>query len=360
MTPRISNRFLSFATVILALTTASTVSGQRRDTLFDFKRIATDVITLPAPKSSITIAVNGISVQDKRYDTTVVGFNKLNAILLGGNAAAEISKHLNAGFTFDNNTSNSVVLYIKTFWMGNQLGINSEGVGPDKGKWKQGVVCKMECFYKQDGAQYALFRYDTTLLAKEKLEDEAVGLITHCLERVGQKITSSVASFHTGKTKMTDDEVAKYYNKRFDVPILRDTMLRKGVYRTFAEFQANKPFHSEFFVYFDKTNDWLDLVDSTGKETMVRDMWGYCDGSRVFIKSIDNYFQMVRVGNSFYLKGFKDVEQWTIDTYGRPIAITNFTTGERKYHFGGAKGEKVKYKVFYKPYQLNMENGEIY
>lgn len=353
-------RFAKPFCIFICLFAVTAINGQRRDTLFNFKRIATDVISLPAPKTSVEIAINNITVQDKRYDTTIIGFNKLNAVALGNNAAGEISKHLNAAFTFNPTAANSVVLYIKTFWLGNQLGIYNEGTGPDKGRWKQGMVCKLECFYQQDGVQYALFRYDTTLLANEKLEDEAIGLIAQCLKRVGEKIAVSVAGFHTGKTKMTNDEVTAYYNKRFNLPILKDSVLKKGVYKTFAEFLNNKPFHSDFFVYFDKVNDWLDLVDSTGKETLVRDMWGYCDGTRVFVKSVDNYFQMVRVGNSFYLQGFKDIEIWTTDGYYRPVSIANQTTGERKYNFGTGRGQYVKHKVFYKPYQLNMENGEIY
>lgn len=335
---------------------------QPADTLFNFKRIPKDSIKLPQPEKIGNIAINSIAVADMRYDTTVIGFNKLNAIALGNSASTETRKHLNASFVLDTTSQNSVVLYMKTFWLGNQLGVYGASAGMDRGKWKQGMICKMECFYKQQDTYFALFRYDTTLLAAGKLEDDAVDLITTCLKRVSQKIASSVATFHTGKTKMTGDEISKYYLDRFNVPVLKDTMLKKGIYTTFAEFKSNQPSYSNYQIETDKIADLLYKIDSAGKPELVRTIWGYCDGKRAFILSEDNYFPLQRVGNSFYLNGFKDVEVWMTTGIGMPLSIANQTTGEEKYkNRVPTRGKKfVKHKVFYKPYQLNMENGEIY
>ncbi len=50
------------------------------------------------------------------------------------------------------------------------------------------------------------------------------------------------------------------------------------------------------------------MTDSTGNEYPARDTWGYSDGDRLFIKSTDNYFALVKGANTFYVRGFKDVE----------------------------------------------------
>jgi hypothetical protein len=336
--------------------------AQQKDTLFSFKSIAEDNIKLPTRtlRSAEGIAIAGIGVVDMRYDTTVVGFNKFNSIKLGNGASREISNQLNASFGFDSASPDSVVLYIKTFWLGNQLGIYGANAGVDKGRWKQGLICNIECFYKKQDAYYALTRYDTTLLGPGKLEDDAVDLITTFLTRIGQKIAGSVATFNTAKTKLTSEQVAARYQSRFNVPILRDDVPRRGIYRTFSDFQNNRPSFGNYEIVTDKIVDLLYKVDSAGKPEVVRDIWGYSDGKKAFVQSENNYFALERVGNSFYLKGFKDVEIWITDDYGRPVNISNQTTGERKYSFGSGRGTKLKHKVFYKPYQLNMENGEIY
>jgi hypothetical protein len=45
---------------------------------------------------------------------------------------------------------------------------------------------------------------------------------------------------HIGK-EFFDEQVSKHANESSELPVLKDSILRKGVYKNFTEFKNNKP-----------------------------------------------------------------------------------------------------------------------
>jgi hypothetical protein len=89
---------------------------------------------------------------------------------------------------------------------------------------------------------------------------------------------------------MMANEVEKSNNNRFQVPVLNNTGFKRGVYLTFKEFKNNDPAYTDFTVQKSELTDELYTKDSTGKETLTRNVWGYCDGVNIFMRSADNFF----------------------------------------------------------------------
>lgn len=69
---------------------------------------------------------------------------------------------------------------------------------------------------------------------------------------------------------------------------------KKGIYKTFREFQANNPSQEGQLVLKNKSvaaqvyllaaRNELHIIDSTGREHKVKDYWGFSDGQAIYIK----------------------------------------------------------------------------
>jgi hypothetical protein len=76
--------------------------------------------------------------------------------------------------------------------------------------------------------------------------------------------------------------------------IFNTTAYKKGIYRSFSEFQLNNPSEqgsiviksrsSAAQIYLLASRNELHIVDSTGQEKKVKDYWGFSDGRSVYIK----------------------------------------------------------------------------
>ncbi|WP_298737216.1 hypothetical protein [uncultured Chitinophaga sp.] len=76
--------------------------------------------------------------------------------------------------------------------------------------------------------------------------------------------------------------------------IFNTNAYRKGIYKSFKEFQLNSPSeHGNMVVknrstaaqiYLLASRNELHIADSTGKEKKVKDYWGFSDGKNVYIK----------------------------------------------------------------------------
>jgi len=76
--------------------------------------------------------------------------------------------------------------------------------------------------------------------------------------------------------------------------IFNTTAFRKGIYRSFKEFQLNDPSEhgnivvksrsSAAQIYLLASRNELHIVDSTGQEKKLKDYWGFSDGKTVYIR----------------------------------------------------------------------------
>ncbi|RFS23408.1 hypothetical protein DVR12_10355 [Chitinophaga silvatica] len=85
-----------------------------------------------------------------------------------------------------------------------------------------------------------------------------------------------------------------YTSKAFgQIPVI-DQHPKKGLYRTFTEFQQNAPSEegdlivknrsSAAQIYLLANRNELRLKDASGEEHKVKDYWGFCDGKDIYIR----------------------------------------------------------------------------
>jgi hypothetical protein len=107
----------------------------------------------------------------------------------------------------------------------------------------------------------------------------------------------------TKSGKLSWEEIERFNKRKFELPVLVDTLLREGIYMRFEDFRNNRPFYDRFTVKKNKLTEEINIPDSAGGESIVSNLWGYCDGKNVFIRSLKIFYLPQRVNNSLYFYG---------------------------------------------------------
>jgi hypothetical protein len=99
------------------------------------------------------------------------------------------------------------------------------------------------------------------------------------------------------------DDIRKFNQSRFEVPILDTATLINGVYAAFEEFRNNTPSIRDFEILPENGSLALYLKNGDGSSSYTRKAWGLCNGSQFFIMR-DGLLHLIRKdGNSFYFYG---------------------------------------------------------
>ena len=130
----------------------------------------------------------------------------------------------------------------------------------------------------------------------------------------------------------------------YNLRIIKDEALVKGVYNNYEEFKNNNPFHKSYDLQNGSLGDMIFVKDNEGKEFPARNVWGYCDGKNAYMKMADNYYKLQRSGNTFILFGAKQI------TRRRTIKIENVLLLGMA---GGGVGKQNK-RTTYKSYHQTI------
>jgi len=314
-------------------------------------------------KAVIGHFIKGVVVTDDREDTTLLGYytgnifgKKTNRLRFESASNIEIAHWLANYLSIDSNKIDDEILYvsIKKFILSEEVTekvFDNGHQGQAQNGWDEGVLAKMEFYFMKDAVYYPLYRFDSILVINAKLKENAGEFVTTALKLgIDKLFTIDIGAVLMKARKLTPSDIAAHNNNNINVPILVQTVYKKGVYKTFEEFKDNNPSIKDFQFKKGSAGDIL-YVSVNGQEYPERSAWGFCDGKNLFINSSDKYAQLVNEGRTFYFKGVKSV---TRNAKHRTMKTSIFNlatnTGEKK----------TAYSMDYKYYIIDMETGEIY
>ena len=275
-----------------------------------------------------------IEVVDVRSDSSCIGFR--NRRTEKNNQTLQFSAGLKSDLeTFLNKNSHygngpyAAVLVVKNYWV-NEFGVDEDE--EDKisdnrsGKYnfrKSALRATFDLYLSRDDAYYVAYRFDTLATA-------FLGILDFADNYLGPLLISSVSRLQeinpdvhiANKRKFSRKEFENYYEQRWDKPILKSNQYVKGVYKNFTEFVNNQPSIVQYVVKKDKLVDMLYIPVGKDQLSPARDVWGYCDGNKIFIKSGENFYPLVRVQNAFYFLGSKELLREQDDYYMPPDPYT--------------------------------------
>jgi hypothetical protein len=303
---------------------------------------------------------DSIIIYDARADTSFLGFvNERPKGIFKISLEAPVNNFFK-NYILDNYTlgqkkdsCHSLFVLIKKLML-TEFIPDSDNLDPSQISWNAGVVFEAEFFGGVNASYKTLYRIDTLLTIDDKLHKNEMGIlqatIQFSLDRLSNK---SLAEIKTGKKNFTIENIASYASNIYNYPITNDTLLKKGVYMSFAEFKNNTPSFSEYEIKKDSKTDALYRKEN-GEMTLVRNCWGYCDGVNPYIKCGENYFALFQYGRGFYFKGFKELKK---HRYLKPahLITLGLTATLLSNH-----GKEVYYKGDLTALQLDIESGDAY
>jgi len=256
---------------------------------------------------------------------------------------------------------NKLLIVIKKFWLSPEADkIDADNEKKQSTKvWNAGVVCKLEFYLEKDSVFYPLYRVDSVYSFADKLfdysglkfRDNGAAFITAALKKSLANITDiNFGEILSKRKKLLFSDIQREYEKKAQLNILKDIVLKKGVYKDFEEFKNNSPSITGFELRTGKMGDIM-YVKTADAEYPARDLWGYCDGTDIFINSGDKYSKLVRQRNTFYFYGIKEITRKSKHIFMKSSALNYATnTGEKK----------TVFLLELKYYQVDMETGEVY
>jgi hypothetical protein len=305
----------------------------------------------------VKIPFRDIIVKDYRFDTSKLGYikNSVKKIVFNTPSSATFTSALNDYFSksLDASSSKTLVIIVKTFWLqqGYDDALEDKKVkNNDIAQRDRSGVCftDFEIFVKEDTAYKALLKLDYEFPLRAYRRKRLDGAFFNCFDSLVQKIsTMNIESTLAKKRIFSQAEIETNYSKRFQLPILEKQNSQRGVFLTFADFKQQKISHPDFTIRQGKLTDQV----YAGNDVLLQ-YWGFFDGKDYYIRIGYNFFRMVRQNNTFDLMGAKYISN-------------SYNTNPNSYYrneptIGASNGMRGSLHIELKPFQLDMETGEVY
>lgn len=342
-----------------------TAAAQQKEKQFNPGNMPRKEIELPAlDQPKIVLPYKSILVYDKRNDTTAVGFTKLSGNtavfnLKGGTSAAIRSYMINAT-QFEDTSSLDLIMIIRKYWISSEIehDVIYENNERTNDPYIPGIIAKLEFYVKKNDQYIILHRFDTIIKKTKTVKKPYEELLAEALHESLKK-TSTVQAQQRIKTgtKRSWNDIDLFSTQYHSLPVLSASNYNKGVYLSYDEFKNNHPSITEYEIRNGKLGDMLVVKDPGGVSYPLRNVWGFCDGKTVYIKSADNFFPLYFYGNAVYTRAIKFLKR----SNGKGAKELAYIILPMPVADGLNKsGAFEKYEMLLKPYQIDLETGELF
>jgi hypothetical protein len=294
---------------------------------------------------------------DARADTARIGMytsrpKSTQIVIKGGGSLGEaMSKRFAAPTGID------ILIVAKEFWITDYVYVfdAAKGINPRYVQPVSKMIANLDVFEKKGEQFIPLCRVDTVFLSTSFVPKVAPRMLTATLELIYSSIDDALTKNVYAKRKPFDRAtVYANYSKRFEVPVVSNPELYKGVFDTYEQFKQNTPGSQSFTIKFNKNEPHaLYMKDDKGNEFLKRKVWGVCDGENVYVMQEGMLFQLYKQDKAFYWFGAKDIRT---RSYGAPAAVP---LGGGWFAVG-LEDVANDVKIIKGPYLLNIETGEPY
>lgn len=303
---------------------------------------AADEISLPFGK---------INIIDSRFDTSKIGFHyvlndnlffddrsfKMQLIPGCGEAIRSFyEKYYEKNFT---KNEYSLLIVFKRLWM-----------SPSVYSVPQ-VRMKAEIYLEKAGGFLPVKKIDTVYDKSVDMEngvyetnrETGIPYLTYLLKKIveGLNLNSAIKVFDS-RQKKSMEEIQAYNERRFNLPILKDSIIQSGIFYDFESFKNNKPGGPSFTL--EKAEKGITrLYEKKGNDSvLVTKFFALYDGKRLLFGKPDDLMQAVKTGHCF-------------EYFFKSRRLSNNINNVAGVNFQGAIESKV-----WLPVQLDMETGESY
>lgn len=300
---------------------------------------------------SIKLPYSKISIIDSRFDTSKIGFHyvtndnlffddKSYKMQLNPGCSEAIrsfyEKYYEKNFT---KNDYSLLIVFKRLWM------SSSVYNVPK------VRLKAEIYLEKADSFLPVKRIDTVFDKSVDMEygtyetnrETAIPYLSFLLSKIVEELNlqNAIRAFDS-RTKKSMPEILAYNDRRFNLPILTDSVIRTGIYYDFESFKNNRP-GSDSFTLEKASKNMTRLYEKKGNDsTLVTKFFALYDGKRLLFGKPDDLMQAVKTGNCFeyFIKSRRTTNDFN--------------------NIGGVNVQGAIESKIWLPVQLDMETGESY
>jgi hypothetical protein len=315
-----------------------------------------------APQT-IKLPFSSIKIIDSRFDTSKLGFiytgsffrakaKSYKKFKLKNGIESAIEKYYNEYYanSFMKNGF-ELLIVMKKFWISQFEAGNTKRQDIAKDNSTGGsFLCKWEYYIGNNGNYLPVKRVDTAFnyseeiakyIEKEFEEKKLMNLKFFLKKLIEIYDFEKALTVFDKQPKKTIEQINLYNQKRFNIPIIHDSITVNGVYLSFSDFQENKPSITLFTEKKMKYGNFKKeefIQDEKGNT--INPYWGYSNNSEIKY-GLYGHDKIYRVSNTFEF--FTRVTWHSTSTTSGDIPITYNTKNE-----------------VWIPIQIDMETGEIY
>ncbi len=334
-------------------------------------KLKEDIITIQA-KDNIAAGYNfpfsSVKVIDYRFDTSKIGFGRsrnaynekrslfaaypFKKIILKKGLQQSVENFYNDYYkNCFSNDSIQLLIVIKRFWA---------DPFPNSQVKRQKIFIVQEStfdlyvgfefFMNKNKLYLPLKRIDTVFQISANtsnieyldFKEKKYSIYEYVLTKVFESLNYQMYAdhFETSKNKKTLAELIAFSERRFNYPILKDSILKKGIYMNFSEFRNNQPSIENYKLEIKKKIG--KLLYNGNDSSQVLKYWGYCDGEKIYNGDLE--YPLSRVENTFDF--FANRFDYFKDSF--PLII------------GSSVDDSPSFIKVVEPFQIDMETGKIY
>lgn len=320
---------------------------------------------LMAP-SEVKLPFRQIKIIDSRFDTSKMGFtgkafggktNAFNAIQFKGGFATAVEKYYADYYenSFDS-SGFTLLIVIKKFWFSEfDYESNKQPFMQGNRSFIPKIRCKWEYYLCKDEKYLPVKRIDTTWSLNEDLskyineefEEKSRRFLKFSLKALIEILDygPAIEAFAKQPAKKIG-EIITYNESRFNLPVLKDGKLAKGVFINFGEFKNNRP----GIIVFTEKETRHDLIRTENfiedaNAVPIADFWGYYNGVSLKFSKFGNN-KLYRKQHAFYF--FVKAVSYNYSSFDNSIQ-----------QYNNRAVIKTRSEVWI-PFQVDMETGEVY
>jgi hypothetical protein len=312
--------------------------------------------------------INGIQVQDRRFEKSSWGLIKnrdiVYKIIPSGsmNIQKSMQQYLDTKFTYNVATPYSLLAVIRHFCFSSERKKNDFEQYSKQPLWQAGVSVKIDFYLQKNNLYYPLYRFKEDYISNKKEPNENMNeILSDAIDLAFAKlIETDKTNLNIGAKAISAEMIEAVNQQAFQLPILLTDTLKKGVYQNFEELKNNKPSIADYKIEKNKVLSKL-IVEKDGQTFPAKNIWGFCDGERIFIQCNNNFFELARQENSFFTMAAKNYSNKIRLNPGKLAAEMALVVLLPQGAYVVPNSLEVdKYYQNLKPYFLNMETGELY
>lgn len=309
----------------------------------------------PAATDSIRLPFSQVRVRDERSDSSKFGFFRssldpeLYKYCFETGSVTQLGRFMNGYLSknVDSASGDQVLVCIRKLWI----------TADDTTDTKSPSILMTKAFFKaefylnKNDHYYPLYRFDTVITEEGRPRFQSTKLIEQAITSSLQKLKRVNYTAVLQSRKISPAELEKYYAQLTDMPALTTGKIAKGVFNTFQEFKNNQPSDTAFEIRFEALADMLYVKDANGQFYLKRNVWGFSDGEKAYIRFGNNFFQLERRQHTWEFFGS---DKLRVQTFGSNSRYYNTRLGPTT----GPAMESIKLQRL-QYHHLDMQTGEI-